>query len=210
MNTTSLKIQDLGLINYQETWALQKETVAAVLEGAPLTVLLCEHPLVLTLGRLAKEEYILVDENELQKRKADVVKIDRGGEVTLHAPGQLVIYPIVDLNQYGRDLKAYLENLEHVIIDLLADFGILATSIEGRRGVWVKERKIASIGIGVRKWVSFHGLAINVNTDLREFQMIKPCGLDVHMTSIQEILGYPVDLKEVKNKFIQHFEKIFL
>src|SRR3990167_4957328 len=98
MNTTSLKIQDLGLINYQETWALQKETVAAVLEGAPLTVLLCEHPLVLTLGRLAKEEYILVDENELQKRKADVVKIDRGGEVTLHAPGQLVIYPIVDLN----------------------------------------------------------------------------------------------------------------
>ncbi len=203
------EILDLGLIDYTSAWDFQKKTVEQVIQGGKDTLILCEHPPVLTLGRLAKDNNILYSPAELSREGVKIVPIDRGGEVTLHSPGQLVIYPIFNLTRYGRDLKVFLETLEQVAIDLLLDFGIVANSLRGGRGVWVKERKIASIGIGVKKWVSFHGMAINVNTNLDLFKLIKPCGLDVEMTSLQALTGRPVDMNAVKKSAVSHFSRHF-
>ncbi|OGX33372.1 MAG: lipoyl(octanoyl) transferase [Omnitrophica WOR_2 bacterium RIFCSPHIGHO2_01_FULL_48_9] len=201
--------RDLGLISYQEAWDLQKTTVDAVIAGAAPVLLLCEHPAVLTLGRLGAEEHILFSRPELAQKGVEVVRIDRGGEVTLHSPGQLVIYPIFNLNYFGKDLRIYMQKLEQVAIDLLHDFGIVAKRIDGRTGVWVGQDKIASIGVGVRKWVSYHGLAININTDLQLFSLIRPCGLDVQMTSMARLLNRPAELDLIKTKIIEHFSREF-
>ena len=198
--TQSIIFQDLGLIDYGTAFQIQKRRVQEVIDGALSTVLLCEHPSVLTLGRLGIDQNILWSPEELTKKGIQVIRIDRGGEVTLHAPGQLVIYPIINLNEHARDLKRYLHYLEQVAIDLLHDFGIVATRISGQRGVWVEKNKIVSIGVGVRKWVTYHGLAINVNTDLNLFSMIKPCGLDVQMTSMAKCLGRDIDMIAVKSR----------
>jgi lipoate-protein ligase B len=200
--TIPCRFQDLGLIEYSEALQRQKDAVHAVIEGGAQTVFFCEHPTVLTLGRLGTEKNILVSCETLENTGVKVLRIDRGGEVTLHTPGQLVIYPVLNLNHFGRDLKSYLLGLEQVAIDLLRDFGIVANGISGQRGVWVGTKKIASIGIGVRKWVSYHGMALNINTDLRHFKMIRPCGLDVEMTSLEELTGTRADLGEIKKKTI--------
>lgn len=203
------EFKDLGLIPYHEAYQIQMKTVAAVISGAPNTVFLCEHPAVLTLGRIAAEQNILVSPEELNNRKVELAKIDRGGEVTLHNPGQLVVYPIINLNEQGRGLRAYLHKLEQVAIDLLDDFDILARRIEGQRGVWVGSRKIASIGVGVKKWVSYHGIAINVCNDLSLFSIIRPCGLDVQMASIESLKASPVKMPEVKRRFMHHWQRHF-
>lgn len=202
-------IQDWGLIPYQEAFVRQKELVSRVINGEEPHLVVCEHPAVLTIGRMTKPDSLLWSQNDIKEAGVEVVSIDRGGDVTLHAPGQLVVYPIFDLNDRGRDLKLFLEELEEVVIDLLTDFGILAGSIDGQRGVWVGREKIASIGIGVRKWVSYHGVGLNVNTNLALFRMIRPCGLDVQMTSIQKLIGAPVDIRQVKARLITHFGSKF-
>lgn len=199
---------DLGLIDYDAAYQRQKEAVDKVLTGEAERIFLCEHPAVLTLGRLADSNYIRYPREELSRRKITVKSIDRGGEVTLHAPGQLVIYPILDLRHYGKDLKRYLFLLEQVAIDLLREFDILASRISGRTGAWAGDKKIASIGIGVKKWVSFHGLAVNLNTDLKLFSLIKPCGLDVQMTSVADLKKTPVNMPQAKNVLKQVFENI--
>ena len=203
------QVKDLGTIDYTKAWQLQKQAVQSICAGGQQYLFLCEHPLVLTLGRLAREDYILWPQSEIEKKGGKVIPIDRGGEVTLHASGQLVVYPIFDLSHFGKDLKLYLEKLEQVTIDLLRDFDIVASSLPGQRGVWVKERKIASIGIGVKKWISYHGLAVNVNTDLDLFSMIKPCGLEVRMTSIKDLKKETVDMARVKEKIISCFKSHF-
>ena len=129
--------------------------------------------------------------------------------MTLHCPGQLVVYPILNLERLGKDLKLYLEKLQQVAIDLLQDFDIVAKGLSGQRGVWAGERKIVSIGIGVKKWVTYHGLAVNVNSDLTLFDMIKPCGLDVRMTSIEQEKGQPVDMSLVKERIVRRFGEQF-
>lgn len=202
-------IQDWGLIPYQEAFVRQKELVSRVINGEEPHLVICEHPAVLTIGRMTKPDSLLWSPNDIKEAGVEVASIDRGGDITLHAPGQLVVYPIFDLNDRGRDLKLFLEELEEVVIDLLTDFGILAGSIDGQRGVWVGREKIASIGIGVRKWVSYHGVGLNVNTDLALFRMIRPCGLDVQMTSIQKLIGAPVDMSQVKARLITHFGSKF-
>ena len=201
--------QDMGLIPYVKAWEVQKQTVAAVIGGDEPTLLLCEHPAVLTLGRLGAEDHILLSREALRFQDIEVIRIDRGGEVTLHSPGQLVIYPIFNLHDYGKDLRIYMQKLEQVGIDLLRDFGIVAKRIEGRTGVWVVPKKIISIGVGVRKWVSYHGLAINVNTDLQLFSLIRPCGLDVRMTSLAEVLNQKIDIQLIKDRVIDHFSQQF-
>ena len=201
--------KNLGLISYQEAYQVQLKTVAEVISGAPSMVFLCEHPAVLTLGRLAAEQNILASPAELTKRKVELAKIDRGGEVTLHNPGQLVVYPIINLNEHGRDLRVYLHKVEQVAIDLLGDFDILAKRIEGQRGVWVKNCKIASIGIGVKKWVAYHGIAINVCNDLNLFSIIRPCGLDVRMASIESLKASKITMADVKNRFMHHWSRNF-
>ncbi len=211
MNTKqlSLTIEDWGLVNYLEALDRQKELVNRVIAGENPRLILCEHPAVLTLGRMTKAESLLWSKEQIQAQGVDVVEVDRGGDVTLHAPGQLIFYPIVNLSDRGRDLKIYLEQLEQVVIDLLKEFDILAGSINGQRGVWVGKDKIASIGIGVRKWVSYHGVGLNVHTDLELFRMVKPCGLSVAMTSMKKIKGVPINIALVKEKIVDHFCRQF-
>ena len=207
--SAALYVKDLGLIDYTQAYRIQKEAREDVIEGGVNTLLLCEHLPVFTLGRMDTGKNFMIPEQEIIARGVKIIPVDRGGEVTLHCPGQLVIYPIFNLLRFGKDLKSFLNKLEQVAIDLLRDFDILATGISGQRGVWVDRKKIVSIGIGVRKWVSFHGMSINVQPDLKLFSMIRPCGLDVQMTSIKALRGNEVPMQEVKSKVLKHFKNIF-
>lgn len=205
-----ISIQDLGLIDYQNAWDIQRKYVDDVISGRiHHALLLCEHPPVLTLGRLADPGHILFNEDILKDRGINVISVDRGGEVTLHAPGQLILYPILNLDGLGRDLHRYLYQLEQVGIDFLKLFGIVGKRVSGKTGVWIDDKKIMSIGIGVRKWVSFHGLGINIHTDLSLFRLIRPCGLDVDMTSLDRQIQDVPDMVKVKNIITDIFKKEF-
>jgi lipoate-protein ligase B len=185
---------NLGLVEYTQALALQEALVAQRCAGeGGDTLLLLEHPPVFTLGRGADER------NLLTPRGTPVHRVSRGGEVTFHGPGQLVGYPIFDLTKHGRDVHAYLRTLETVLIDVLAEYGLPAQRQTGLTGVWLADRKIASIGVGVRRWITYHGFALNVDPDLSHFADIVPCGIPgVRMTSMAEALGHAVDLETVK------------
>jgi lipoate-protein ligase B len=205
----NIQIEDWGLIDYMAAYERQKVAVSQIIGGGESRLVFCEHPPVLTLGRMTNPDSLLYTKDDILARGVSIYPIDRGGDVTLHAPGQLVVYPLIDLNLYSRDLKSYMERLEQVAVDLLTDFGILAVSVPGQRGVFVGRDKIVSIGVGVRKWITYHGLGINVNTDLSLFRLIKPCGLSVEMTSMQKLKGQAVDMAHVKANVIKQFEKLF-
>jgi len=204
---SNIIIEDWGLVNYAEGYERQKKCVQAVIAGAEDHLIFCEHPAVLTLGRMTNQDSFLYQRHDIEQRGVMITDVDRGGDVTLHAPGQLIVYPIFNLNKYGKDLKVYMEKLEEVAVDLLRNFDILAISISGQRGVFVGPEKIISIGVGVRKWVTYHGLGINVNTDLSLFNLIKPCGLNVRMTSMQKLKGHTVPMQEVKAQAIALFQR---
>ncbi|MDP8213518.1 MAG: lipoyl(octanoyl) transferase LipB [Candidatus Zapsychrus exili] len=205
----ALQIKNLGVISYKQAYEIQMECLERVSLGELDTLILCEHPTVLTLGRTSDEENILVSKEELEKNNILVEFINRGGDITLHSTGQLVAYPILNLKHFDKDLKLYLKRIEKVAIDLLGCFGIVASRLSGSTGVWVNDKKIASIGIGVRKWITFHGIAININTNLDLFSMIRPCGMDVQMTSMADIKGEFIDINKTKNSFIDNFCSIF-
>ena len=202
-------IEDWDLIDHRAAYERQRAVVQEVIAGGPQRLVFCEHPPVLTLGRMFKPESFLYTREDILSRGVSIVPVDRGGDVTLHAPGQLIVYVVADLDRYGRDLKAYLGRIEQVAVDLLKDFDILAMSMPGQRGVFIDRNKIVSIGVGVSRWVTYHGLGINVNTDLSLFGLIKPCGLDVKMTSIAELKGAVVAMSDVKEKFTRHFCRQF-
>jgi len=206
---TYCRIRDLGLIEYEQAYSEQKRHVGDVLNGGPQTILLCEHPAILTRGRLADDRHILLPKEYLEERGIKVRSIDRGGDITLHAPGQLVVYPIFNLAEHGKDLRFFMHCLEQVTIDLLGKFDIVANRFSGKTGVWMGGQKIASIGIGVRRWISYHGLAVNVIMDLRLYSMIKPCGLDVTMTSIARIKTEKIDMRQVKEEMVDCFNRHF-
>ncbi len=189
-----LLVARLGLAPYGETLARQRELAAARIAGRIGNVLLlCEHPPVITLGRLAKREHILAPSG------VDVFDVERGGDVTFHGPGQLVGYPILDLSRHRQDLHWYLRQLEATLIDALAQFGVAAERRAGLTGVWTAGRKIASIGVHARQWVTWHGFALNVTTDLSYFDLMVPCGIpNVVMTSIaRERPDLPVNVAAV-------------
>jgi lipoate-protein ligase B len=174
-------------------------------------LILLQHPPVITLGRGAREESLLLPAAELARRGIDLERVGRGGDATYHGPGQLVGYPIVDLELLGRDLHRYLRLLETTLIDALAVFGLGGERLAGKTGVWVAGEKIASIGVGVRRWVSWHGFALNVGADLSGFSAIVPCGLPgVRMTSLERLLGRPVPLPQVEEEIIRSFAKVFV
>lgn len=202
-------IRDLGFMDYLMAWKEQENCVRAVFTGEAHQLLICEHPVVLTLGRMARKDSICLPHEEIRHLGIPIISVDRGGDVTLHSPGQLVVYPIFNLHQLGPDLKRMIFNLEQLTIDLLKDFDILANRILGRTGVWVGKEKIASIGIGVKKWITYHGLSINVNTDLSLYHLIKPCGMDVPMTSMHHILKKFIDQSMVKERIIHHTLSVF-
>jgi lipoyl(octanoyl) transferase len=196
---------DLGITEYLDALTLQEDTLRQCCAGnGGDTLLLVEHPPVFTLGRGAEER------NLLSPREVPIHRVSRGGEVTFHGPGQLVGYPLIDLTNHGRDVHLYLRGLEAVLIEVLATCGIAARREMGRTGVWVDDKKIASIGVGVRRWVTYHGFALNVTTDLSYFTDIVPCGLvGVRMTSMAEMLPVSVDVISMKPIIAATFARYF-
>ncbi len=202
----NLKIIDLGLIDFNKAYDKQLELLNDVYKNRHSDYLIfCEHPQVITLGRKSKAENLLKSESFLKEKGIEIIKTSRGGDVTYHCPGQLVVYPVIDLKKTFKDLHKYFRFLESVIINALAKINIPAVRKQGLTGVWVQEKKIASIGIGVRRWITFHGAAINLNNDLDGFSFMKPCGLDVEMTSAKHLLSQDVDREFFKNIIIEEF-----
>jgi lipoate-protein ligase B len=202
----SARVIDLGVAEYRSTWDRQLAIVAERQRGACIdTLLLVEHPHVITLGRSRAAQA-----NVLAPGDVPVIEIERGGDVTYHGPGQLVAYPIVSLGDGERDLHRFLRNLEEAIIRTASDLGVAgAIRKPGATGVWVGDRKLASIGIACRRWITFHGLALNVSTDLAYFARINPCGFDASvMTSLSALLRREVTLEETKPILTRHLGEI--
>ena len=196
-----MQVEDWGLISFEDAWRRQQELSDAILrQGAPDTLVLCEHPSVITLGRITKEGSVLTDRDQLHKRGINVVEINRGGEATVHNPGQLVGYPIFNLQRTKPDLHWFLRALEQSVIDALATFGVESAMVDGLTGVWVEnERKICAIGIHCSRWITMHGFALNVQNDLSLFQEIVPCGiLDRGVTRLIDECEETVSMDEVK------------
>ncbi|MDE6632008.1 MAG: lipoyl(octanoyl) transferase LipB [Muribaculaceae bacterium] len=207
----NLEIIDEGTSSYDEMLSKQRNVFASMVEkkkqGLPIEteyIFMVEHPRVITLGRHAKEANILIAEEELNRRGVSIHKIERGGDVTYHGPGQLVVYPLLDLEAHKIGVKNYVELLEEAVINTLAKYGIKGERVIGASGVWIdagnnKERKICALGIKCSRHITMHGLALNVNTDLEDFRMINPCGfIDKGVTSIAEEIHKKVDINEVK------------
>lgn len=211
----SLEVQDLGLISWRDALKLQLERVEQVAGGrAPATLYLLEHEPVVTLGRSGNKESLLVSEEELARRGVALEHARRGGDVTCHFPGQLVAYVVMPVDLRKGGLRQVFHDLEEAVISVLAGYGIAAERMSGRPGVWTQGRKIASIGLGVRRWVTFHGLALNVARDIGLFSLLTPCGLQgVEATSMEleraaaGISPWNVEMKEVKGVFRDAFEK---
>lgn len=206
-----ITVSNIGRTRYQYAWDLQHKIFDLRHYGMIGDVLLyTEHEHVYTIGKGGDENHLLATEAELCEHGVDVVRIDRGGDITYHGPGQVVGYPIIDLNGYVPDIHRYLRALEEVIIQTLEEFGIEAGREEGLTGVWVKGQKVAAIGVRVSKWVTMHGFALNVNTDLRKFDRIIPCGIfHKGVTSMERILGHTVPLERVHQKLTDSFAPVF-
>lgn len=198
-------------MSYDDGLALQKQLVAERQAGAaPDTLVLLEHPVTYTIGRSGGEQNLLVPEEGIRQAGGSVYRVDRGGDITYHGPGQLVGYPIIDLNEHYRDVHRYLRDLEEVVILTLKDHGIRGGIISGLSGVWVGREKVAALGVHVSRWVTSHGLALNVNTDLADFQRIVPCGIhDYGVTSMERLLGKTVPLEEVAVHLARRFAEVF-
>lgn len=206
-----MRIIDLGTIRYAEAESLQRETLEAVVNGAEQTLFLLEHPPVITLGRNGGRENLHVSDAFLAEQGIDLVQTTRGGNITCHFPGQLVAYPIFRVAKRPGGMRQLFADLEEVVIRTVGDFGIKADRQEGRPGVWVENRKICSIGIGMRKWTSYHGLALNVMRDVELFRMITLCGLaDAEPTSVaQELDRDDIAMQEVKDVLTGNFRNVF-
>ena len=205
------QVEQLGLVDYAQALRLQQEMVARRKAGAiPDTLLLLEHPHVYTFGRNARREHLLVSRQHLAELGAEVFETDRGGDVTYHGPGQLVGYPILDLTEHRRDLGWYMRSLEEVFIGVAGDFGVRAGRTRGAAGVWVGNDKLVAMGIHVSRWVTSHGFAFNVNTDLGRFSAIVPCGLRGRgATSLEKLLGRRVPMEAAVDRVVEHFGRVF-
>lgn len=206
-----IEVVDLGLTAYGFAWELQREVFDLRLRGeVPDVLLLNEHDHVYTLGRNADPNHLLANEEELRNGGIEVCRIDRGGDITYHGPGQVVGYPILDLSGYYRDVHRYLRDLEEVIIRTLAGFGISGRRDGHFTGVWAGGEKIAAIGVRVSRWVTMHGFALNVNTDLSYFERIIPCGIFHRgVTSMQRLLGREIAMADVSREIVKHFAGVF-
>lgn len=231
MTNRTIHIQDLGVIEYQPAWDYQEQLLqenvsikqARARGEIPATgkdtthhFLFCEHPPVYTLGKSGHMENLLIDEQEMADRGITFVPTNRGGDITYHGPGQVVGYPIIDLEHFFTDIGKYLRLLEEVVIRTLADYGIKGDRSPGETGVWLdpedpkRARKICAMGVRCSRWVTMHGFALNVNTDLNYFSNIVPCGIaDKKVAAMQEELGREIPLAEVKEKLLHYFAEVF-
>ena len=201
-----MNILDLGRMSYNSAWDIQKEYHKKVVSGKePDTLIIVEHEPVYTLGKSANDNHLLQSASE----EIQVFRIERGGDITFHGPGQIVVYPILDLNRFVKSVSWYMRTLEKIIIDTLSDFEIKAELKDGLTGVWVGDEKIGAQGVRISRWVTMHGLALNVNTDLRYFDGIIPCGIfDYGVTSMEKLMGRKQDINKVKNTIIKYFNNI--
>jgi len=237
MPTQKVLFRDLGTMDYQAAWDYQEELLAKNVEIKSLKwrnegdehnvaietdaqtthhLLLVEHPPVYTLGKSGKIEHVLISDEERKKNDLGFYKINRGGDITFHGPGQIVAYPILDLEKFYTDIGKYMRSLEEVIIKTLSDYGLKGDRSAGETGVWLdpgikgRERKICAIGIRCSRWITMHGLAFNVNTNLDYFNNIIPCGIvNKQVTSLKRELNKEMDIEEVKEKVKRNFEKVF-
>lgn len=220
--------EDLGLIGYQQAWDYQEKLFEKVVHAkqgnqaaerrtpTPNYLLFCEHPHVYTLGKSGKESNLLMNEDFLKSKGATFYRINRGGDITYHGPGQIVGYPIIDLDNFGLSIRTYIDKLEEVVIRSLKQYGIEATRSPGATGVWLevenpsKARKICAIGVRTSHWVSMHGFAFNVSTNLDYFDYIVPCGIvGKGVTTLEKELGKAVGMEEVKQVLLRKFEEVF-
>ena len=236
MSKQPVIFQDLGLMDYQSAWDYQESLLQENVRKKSLTwqsviteidtvmeqpstvnyLLFVEHPPVYTLGKSGNKENVLLGEDDLKAKSIQFFNTNRGGDITFHGPDQLVGYPILDLEKFYTDIGKYLRNLEEVIILTIAEYGIKGDRSSGETGVWIepglmgRERKICAIGVRCSRWITMHGFALNVNTDLSYFNHIIPCGIvNKQVTSIEKELGYKLDMNEVKEKVKRNFEKVF-
>jgi len=202
------KIFDLGLIDFKKAEQFQRETFKAVKNNfLKSALILCQHYPVITLGRQAKKLNIKASGDELKKRGIPLYETERGGDVTYHGPGQLVVYPILNLDYFKRDIHLFLRRLEELAIQVLSDFGISGQRRPELTGVWVGDEKIVSIGIAIRNWITYHGLTLNIKKDdLPNFSLIRPCGMDIMMTSLESVLGKEVLIDSVKEILIRRLQ----
>lgn len=206
-----IQLLDLGLSKYDEAWELQKNLFEDVTKNRKQNYfILTEHLPVITLGKSSDKKNIISDSQILKSNNIDVVEIDRGGDVTFHGPGQLVGYPIINLNNFNKDIHWYLRSIEEVIIVTLNYFGISAERIKGLTGVWVNNQKICAIGVKVTRWVTMHGFALNVSTQLDYFGHIIPCGInDKSVTSLEKIVDEQISMEKVKKILCDSFKTVF-
>jgi lipoyl(octanoyl) transferase len=201
----------LGLVSYDDGLRLQERAVESLCsEESPEQLLLLEHPHVFTLGRGADSSNILADQQQLESNLVEVRETGRGGDVTYHGPGQLVGYPIINLKPDRCDVHRYVRDVEEVLIRTLAEFGVRGTRITGLTGVWVGDEKIGAIGVRIARWITSHGFALNVNTDLTYFKMIVPCGItDKGVTSLSRIVGRQIELSHTASVAAAQFAEVF-
>lgn len=227
MPLPEVTIINLGLVDYKKAWDIQEkyfkqaiDRKIAIRNGENLPppsnyLILCEHPNVYTIGKSGKEENLLLSSEEVKSKEASFYKINRGGDITYHGPGQLVVYPILDLDQFFTDIHKYMRFLEQAVINTLLKFGIQSSRIDGMTGVWIDSalpsaRKICAMGVKSSRWVTMHGIGFNINTNLDFFSHIVPCGIDDKaVTSMQKELGIEVDMQEVENTIIEEFKSLF-
>jgi lipoyl(octanoyl) transferase len=228
MNKQIILFRDLGLIDYKEAWNLQEESLSKIVkeklgndkEMSPFPgsqiIYFCEHPHVFTLGKSGENQNLLIPDETLKKINATYYAIDRGGDITYHGPGQIVGYPIIDLESFGLSVREYIWKLEESVIRTLSDYGIEASRLEGATGVWLdtdlpsQTRKICAIGVRVSRYVTMHGFALNVNTDLGYFQYINPCGfVDKGVTSIHQETGVELNIEEVSKALKTRISEVF-
>jgi lipoyl(octanoyl) transferase len=226
---TEVKLIELGLIDYKEAWDYQERLFNEIVNikltnrnvpeeakiASPNYFVFCEHPHVYTLGKSGQEKHLLVNEQQLLEKKATYYKINRGGDITYHGPGQIVGYPILDLDNFFTDIHKYLRFLEEMVIRTLSEYGLVSGRSEGETGVWLdpgtgNARKICAFGVRASRWVTMHGFALNVNADLDYFSNIVPCGIsDKAVTSMEKELGEKIEEEEVKIKLKKHFAALF-
>ncbi len=206
-----LEVHELGSVPYREAWELQHRLFERRAAGAiPDTLLLLEHPPTITLGRAGGRDHLLASAEELAARGIDLLEIDRGGDVTYHGPGQVVAYPILDLSRLLPDLNRYVRALEETMMRVLRDHGLESERIAGMSGVWVGGAKVGAVGIRVKEWITMHGFALNVNTELSAFDLIVPCGLHGRpVTSLAQLLGHPMELEQARREVVSALAAVF-
>lgn len=210
-NLKQLDYIDPGRIKYDQSLKIQKTLVRLCYDlKIPDCLIACEHDPVITMGRGTDKNNLLVSKESLQKKGIDLFEIERGGDITFHGPGQVILYPIINLQNRNKDTHRYLRDLEAVVINALNILGLKASIKKGLTGIWVNDQKVSAIGVAVSKWVTYHGLALNVNTDLDYFKLINPCGITEYpVGSISNLLGRTVNINDIKKLLVDSFVKYF-